>query len=773
MAQHDETTPRHGLSRRMLLQGGAALGLGITPILGEAAHASSSSQRVIRLAQRGLTHYTIYLGTTEDAIVRQAANELATYLGQITSAPFPVVISDTPPDNGQLIVVGRKNPLAPQIGATVDYAVLGDDGFALRTLQQSVLIAGASSRGTLYGTYWVLDRLLGVRWFAADHTVVPNNPTIEMPLAQLNDDHVPRFQYRQILAGDGKEPAYRQHNLLNGGRQTGGWAVPAPAGLDTWSTYWPEKSFGATFQTLVPDQTLWHGGQILCMDPRTREMAANSLVGILNQRIAAGLDASYGFEQQDALWTPDPASQAFADLHGGALSAPVIDMVNDVENRVRQSIPQARLGTHAYQFSFPTPQGIQPNPDIVMTLAPITADFGQPLLGAGNPVEGKTIVDWCSLSDNVLVWNYLVTFSCYIQPFPNWYAAAESIKQLAAHPSARGYMGQGAHSTVGAEFANMRIWVLARLLWDPSENIDTLIREFLNGYYGAAGEILYDYMRLMVASKDSTSSKLTFTVGVGSAYLNFATMRQADELMAAAEASVASNPAVRARVRNVRLGVDFIVLLRRAEYTAAAAAAGIVWDPDTTNRIARFDSALDASGLTRADVRSGTPAGLKEMVRLERVAAPRPVAAAGLPDSDWLDLQDMVLWRHPPVTTTVNDTLASDHYAIRMPGSVNAWGVQARLYLLPPEGQWRIFVSVRVNTGTAAPTATAFKAGVWPPLNNDVTIPVSQVADGKYHEFELPGTYSFDSSTIYAYVAPPASTAILDVYVDRMFVIRA
>jgi hypothetical protein len=65
------------------------------------------------------------------------------------------------------------------------------------------------------------------------------------------------------------------------------------------------------------------------MDERTRAAAATALIARIKQRIAASQDASTAFYQNDTvIWTADPDSQAFADAHGGALSAPIVDMLN-------------------------------------------------------------------------------------------------------------------------------------------------------------------------------------------------------------------------------------------------------------------------------------------------------------------------------------------------------------------------------------------------------------------------------------------------------------
>lgn len=786
--RNDTHSSRDPLSRRVVLRGGVLFGLAAAAgaaveVTGRSSAAAAPGSAVvpddphatIRLAQDGTTKYRVYCGTEEDDVVRHAADELASYLTSVTGARFTVITASRPPSGDHLLVVGRRNPVAERLADRIDYSRLGDDGFALRLSGQSLLIAGPSTRGTLYGAYWVLDRLVGVRWFAPDYTVIPRKSTVELRRTDLNRDHVPRFRYRNILTGDAEDAAYRQHNMLNGLRDQY-WTVPRPKGIDTWSHYWPEERPYSSFQKVVTDQSLWYGGQLKLMDPAMRAAAADGLVQVIRDRIVRGEDNSAAFDQEDRGWTPDPASRAFADTHGGALSAPVVDMINDLANRVSAQIPGARLETQAYLWSFQPPTGMTVNDNVVITTAPIHADFAHSLFSDKNQEFGTGIRTWCEMARNVVLWDYLTTYTNYMLPFPDWWAMCASITTLAELPSAQGYFGEGAWNASGTEFSQLRVWVLSRLVWDPTLDADALIREFLDGYYGPAAPHLYRYMQLMHQSVLDTGTKLTMNVSELAGYFNFDTMRQADTLFDQAEAAVAGDGTLLDHVRALRLGVDFVILSRTAQFIRDAAAAGISWNPDTHRRLARFEAEIRIAGLTRVSESGGSPDDLVARFHLletiSNVPSAPPAAVAGLPASDWVDFQEPTLKLHPPVTTILADAAAANGYTVRMPGNRSDWGVQVPLSLLPAEGTWRFYMSVRIDKGTAAPGATAIRGGVYPPSGNTVSVPVSAFTDGEYLEIALPGTYQYDPVLI-AYVAPPASAQIPYVYIDRLFAVRS
>lgn len=759
------------LSRRRVLQAGVGLAAATTGVLSGSAQATGG-EPMIRFARAGRTRYRIYLGAGEDAVVRHAAHELATYLTSITSATFPVIEAERPPSRDHLIVVGPNNPIARR--ADIDDDALADDGFALRAVGgQSVVIAAGHSRGTLYGVYWVLDRLFGVRWFAPDFTKVPSTPDLSVPRSSLNADHVPRFRFRTVLAGDANDAAYRQHNMLNGLRDQY-WTVPRSDGIDTWSTYWPEE-VEYPFQQVVTDPSHWYGGQITLMDPDTRAAAAGQLVDIVNGRIAAGQDASTSFYQEDRGWDPpDPQSQAFADEHGGTLSAPVIDMINDVVSRVRQQIPDARLSTQGYMWSFTPPTGLQVNENVVMTIAPIHADFGQSLFSETNQEIADSIRQWGEISRHNVLWTYLCTFRSYTQPFPDWWAMGEAIQSLAEVPTMQGYFGQSAWNASGAEFTQLRVWVISRLLWDPSLDPDALIREFLDGYYGPAAEPIYTYMRLMHDAVEQTSTMLGVYTPDDAAYLGLATLARADELFDQAENAVRDEPTLLRHVHAVRLGVDLLLLQRSGYFKLVAERDGIDWDPDVVNRTQRFEAELAAAGLTQLSEVGGDPDDLVPVFRAVAAAtgspAEPPAVVDGLPDSDWVDHQEDVFVLYAPAVTVVADVGASNGHAVEMPGNRLDWAVQVPLDILPADGRWKLYVSVRADAAAADPDSAALTLGVWP--GEAASVPVGDVADGEYHEIAFPGTYEAAAdSTTYAYVAPPGNAAVNHVRVDRIFAV--
>ena len=509
------------------------------------------------------------------------------------------------------------------------------------------------------------------------------------------------------------------------------------------------------------------GNQLAMMNEDVRRIAATTLIKKWKNKKPE--DMTYmAMGQQDLGWNPDADSQAFAARHGGRLSAPLLDMVIDVARRVRRVCPDAKLATSAYHWSFAPPVGMSVPEHMQMTIAVADADLGQPLHGGRNTEIGQQIDGWSRICNNMVLWYYITNFGSYIQPYPNLFANCESIKWWATIPGATGCFLQSSYGTYGGEFVPLRTWVYGRLMWDPTLDERELIREFLDGYYGPAAPSLEQYIDLMHEAVRTSGAELRLRTQVTAPYLSFEVMRRADQLFDLAEQAVAGQPDFHRHVRTARLGPDYVILLRRADFQESAQAVGIDWDPDTANRLARFERSARAAGVDRYGEGVGNLQTLLAAVAAERTVSDVPAECAGLPEDDWRDFMDMEMLIY--AGNLVGDSKASDRVAVRLRGNTDIWGIQMRLDSLPPDGQWKLYAVVRIDPGSGTKQDRAMSLGVHPG-GAPIHLKRADLGDGQYHTIELPGVHRHDAGRR-LWFAPPNSDAVKAIFVDRVFAIR-
>ena len=82
-----------------------------------------------------------------------------------------------------------------------------------------------------------------------------------------------------------------------------------------------------------------------------------------------------------------------------------------------------------------------------------------------------------------------------VSPFPNLRVLKPNLQHLASH-RVMGVYSQ-ANREIGGEFAELRGYLLAKLMWDPDQDASMVMDDFLDGYYGPAGRPIRRYIDRM------------------------------------------------------------------------------------------------------------------------------------------------------------------------------------------------------------------------------------------------------------------------------------
>jgi len=160
------------------------------------ANCLEAGSEKIQLTQDGSTDCRIMLGADATEIEKFAAQELQGYVMQISGAFLPMA-NRNEQAFGKLIFVGRS--ALARLGLDVDEDYLGTDGFAIKTIGDNIVMAGATPRGTLYSVYAFLEGI-GCRWFAPGiiGEVIPHQPSIVIPSMDYSER--PSFEYRGFIS---------------------------------------------------------------------------------------------------------------------------------------------------------------------------------------------------------------------------------------------------------------------------------------------------------------------------------------------------------------------------------------------------------------------------------------------------------------------------------------------------------------------------------------------------------------------------------------------
>ena len=121
----------------------------------------------------------------------------------------------------------------------------------------------------------------------------------------------------------------------------------------------------------------------------------------------------------------------------------------------------------------------------------------------------------------------------------------------------------------GGDFAELRSFLVSKLMWNPEVDTDSLTQSFLKGYYGQAAPYFYQYIKLMEGALIGSGNRLWIydsPVSHKKGMLKPELMRRYNELFDKAENAIKEDDVLLKRVRRARLPLQFSELeLARTE----------------------------------------------------------------------------------------------------------------------------------------------------------------------------------------------------------------
>jgi hypothetical protein len=231
-------------------------------------------------------------------------------------------------------------------------------------------------------------------------------------------------------------------------------------------------------------------------------------------------------------------------------------------NQIAERFPTKIISTLAYQYSRRAPTGIKPGDNVNIVLCTIELNRSRPIkTDPGSRGFVKDISDWKKLTNNILIWDYIVQFRNYLDPFPNLHVLQPNI-QFFLDSGVNMMFEQGSNRSL-SEFHELRSYIITKLLWSPDVDADSVMNDFLNGFYGDAGPHLrkyIDHMREVLVESGGSLTIYGYPWDGYQTYLTPALLNEYTSYFDDAEAAVSDKPDILARVEKARLPLEFAIL---------------------------------------------------------------------------------------------------------------------------------------------------------------------------------------------------------------------
>ena len=427
-----------------------------------------------------------------------AAAQLQHWLRQITGATLPI---NTGKARGSRIAIRTDRSL-------------GDEGYAIAVSRGQIVLSGGKTRGVLNAVYALLEEDLGCRFYANDSIRLPHTNTLV--IAPVARGYVPRLKIRDPFDRCAFGPVWSLRNRANAPDA----AVPEELGghvdydgmfVHTAAQILPPDKYFKEHPDYFAQQAdgTRTTAQLCATHPEVVKIATDYVRKVLKDNPHTEiLSVSKNDVQLSCLCE---RCKKLRDAEGSDMANQLF-LVNQVAGAIEQEHPDVVIDTLAYLETIQVPKTVRPRKNVAIRLCNDSVGaWSRPFTPAEQCDVAKLASAWGAVHNRIYIWDYNVNFSHYLAPMPNLDVMAANIRFWIRN-NAEGVMLQGGYQGP-AERDQMKCWVTAKLLWNPSWDEKALARDFIQGHYGKAAPAMEEYEALLEKMKTDYAKDLASPPG--------------------------------------------------------------------------------------------------------------------------------------------------------------------------------------------------------------------------------------------------------------------
>lgn len=508
---------------------------------------STAAYSQIRLTDGGKPLSRIYAADTPAD--KEAATLLNDFVQRISGSKL-MIINDLKSVRKGDIVIGNN-----QVGSGVEYdlGLLTHDGFRLSSDDGYIRILSGGDKGSIYGVVTLIDDYMGVDYYAKETYTLPESKTIEIPTNIYRAEN-PTFRYRQSESYGLQDPIYKLWFRMD----TPDEAFAGGYWVHTFAAFMPPAKYGETHPEYYAMRDGVHhpdGNHQLCLSNEGVFEIMSHVVDSIFKAHPDQRTISVSINDMEKSNCQCSECAALDSMYGGVPSGSLIWFMN----RLAERFPDKEFSTLAYIFTRQAPTNIRPLPNVNIMLCNIEIDREVTMTENATGQEFMPDMNnWSAISDNIFFWDYAINFDNFVAPFPNFHILKPNMQMFLDGGTTM--LHEQANGVRGGDFAELRAYVISKLMWNIDQDTDSLVRAFCDGYYGAASQYVLNYLKLMEGAVVASRLPLRIYDTPAShrdGFMHPNMIRRYNELMDKAEAAVAADPVLLERVQLSRLPLLF------------------------------------------------------------------------------------------------------------------------------------------------------------------------------------------------------------------------
>lgn len=445
---------------------------------------------------------------------------------------------------------------------------LGDEGYAIAVEDGRIILSGGVKRGLMNAVFALLEEDLGCRFYTNDSIRLPKSDSLA--ISAVPRRYVPRLMIRDPYYACAFDPDWSMRNRTNCPEAK----VPESCG--------GHMDYGGMFvhtaaQMLPPDKYLkdhpdWFGLQpdgsrspvVLCAtNPEVAKTATAYVRGVLEKHPTTEI-VSVSKNDVPLICHCDRCKK-LREAEGSDMANQLV-LVNSVAESIEKRFPKVTIDTLAYLETIKVPKSIRPRKNVSIRLCNDDAgSWLRPFTPAEQCETAKLIRAWSAVHKPLYIWDYNVNFSHYLAPMPNIDVMAANVRFWVENHAA-GVMLQGGYEGP-AERDELKSWVMAKLLWDPSRDEKALTQDFLLGHYGKAAEPMVKYEALLEGMRQTHAAAMAVPSGgirypMDAPFITEEFVTSATQLFAQAKQLAAGDDQLTQRVERAELPIHYVKCVR-------------------------------------------------------------------------------------------------------------------------------------------------------------------------------------------------------------------
>jgi len=476
-------------------------------------------------------HELIIASSNDDT--KKAALLLKKYLDQAFENPVQIQNSNT--NNAKIVL---------EINS--DNKNIDSDSFTIKSDERNIHLIGQNEKTLRYAVYTLLE-IWGFRKYTSKDNFIPQLKEISFP-KNFNKTYKPSFEYRALFYPDCYDEEFRDWHKLDWHiNDFGLWGHSFHKLLSAKEYFKSNPDFFALYENK-------RNSESLCM---TNDAVVKIVSKKMNEIISQNPNAQFFSISQndDVVYCECVKCKAMNEKHGGPQGSLYYFL-----NKIAVRFPKTKITTLAYLHTYRAPKNLKIEPNIYTIFCPIEMNRGKAIEELPNNKAFLEILNkWNTSTEHLYLWDYTVEFTNYLSPFPNLQTFSKNYK-LFKQNKVKGLFVQG-YADLAGDMYELRQYLLAKIIWDTNTDVEAIINDFLNGFYGNASPFVKKYIDLLIQNQIKSNRYLdiyTNPIENRNTFLSPEAMDQYDKIISQAEIASKNDPVIAKRIAKLRLSLEYV-----------------------------------------------------------------------------------------------------------------------------------------------------------------------------------------------------------------------